>query len=87
MMTKRAVSRGYSLIEAIGAQITVTLNNQLITTYQQYAQGYPIAGYGYFIASQNGIFRSANGKVTPRLPPFAAVPYRVPLLSAPINAA
>ena len=38
--------------------------------YQQYTQNYPVLGYGYFVTSEGGVFRSANGKVMPGLPSF-----------------
>jgi choice-of-anchor A domain-containing protein len=49
-----------------------TRTGQTITIYQQYAQGYPVVGYGYFVATQGATFRAANGKVMPGLPVFPA---------------
>jgi choice-of-anchor A domain-containing protein len=45
---------------------------QLVTAYQQVSQGYSVSGYGYFVSSDNGIFRSAVGKVAPNLPSVPA---------------
>ena len=60
---------------ATGAPVaSATRRGQVVTQYQQYAQGYPVAGYGYFVASANGIFRSANGRVAPSLPALPVVP-------------
>ena len=49
-----------------------TRPGQTVTVYQQYAQGYPVVGYGYFVATQGALFRAASGKVFPNLPTFAA---------------
>jgi choice-of-anchor A domain-containing protein len=45
-----------------------TAATQTVQTYQQYAQGYPVAGFGYSVTSENGIFRNAVGRVMPNLP-------------------
>ena len=47
-----------------------TRTGQTVRVYQQYAQGYPVAGYGYFVATEGNLFRAANGKVMPGLPVF-----------------
>ncbi len=60
-----------NLVPTAIARPSSTLSGQTVTVYQQYAQGYPVAGYGYFVATQSGIFRAANGKVMPGLPVFA----------------
>jgi choice-of-anchor A domain-containing protein len=60
---------------AVGTPVnSSTRKGQVVAQYQQYAQGYPVAGYGYFVASANGIFRSANGRVAPNLPALPVVP-------------
>lgn len=56
-------------LQAVGApKVSSTLPAQRVTTYQQVHQGYPVVGFGYFVASEQGFFRNANGKVMPALP-------------------
>jgi choice-of-anchor A domain-containing protein len=43
---------------------------QPVTAYQQVSQGYSVSGYGYTVSSQNGLFRSAVGRLAPALPVF-----------------
>jgi hypothetical protein len=50
---------------------SATRPSRSVTRYQQYAQGYQVVGHGFLVDSENGIFRSANGKVAPNLPAFS----------------
>ena len=49
-------------------------STQLLVSYQQYYLGYPIAGFGYLVATENGMFRSADGRVTNSLPATLPTP-------------
>ena len=49
---------------------SLSRQNQFVTSYEQYTQGYPVRGYGYFVSTENGFLRSGNGKVAPNLPNF-----------------
>src|SRR5262249_36354348 len=53
---------------AANARPSSTRHGQDVTVYGQYWQGYPVAGFGYFVESENGVFRNANGKVVANLP-------------------
>lgn len=44
------------------------------TRYQQLHLGYPVRGFGYIVLSENGMFRSASGKVMPDLPEVLPTP-------------
>jgi choice-of-anchor A domain-containing protein len=62
-------------LAAIGVGSPSTTNpGQTVTMYQQYHQGYPVAGFGYFVTTENGIFRSAIGKLAPNLPTSLPTP-------------
>jgi hypothetical protein len=45
-----------------------TLPGHLLIFYQQVHLGYPVAGYGYLVDADRGLFRDATGKVMPDLP-------------------
>jgi choice-of-anchor A domain-containing protein len=51
-----------------------TLPGQMLTYYQQFHQGYPVAEYGYLVATAAGVFRSANGQLAPNLPSTLPAP-------------
>lgn len=67
------VSRS-ALVASGASRTSSTRAGQLLTSYQQYYQGYPIAGFGYLVATESGIFRSADGKVAPSLPSTLPTP-------------
>ena len=41
---------------------------RMLTSYQQFHLGYPIANFGYLVETEAGIFRTADGKLAPNLP-------------------
>ncbi|HJX64202.1 MAG TPA: choice-of-anchor A family protein [Polyangia bacterium] len=45
-----------------------------LTYYPQFHQGYPIAGFGYLVATEAGIFRNADGRLAPNLPSTLPAP-------------
>jgi choice-of-anchor A domain-containing protein len=45
-----------------------------LTYYQQFHQGYPIAGFGYLVATEAGVFRTAHGALAPNLPSTLPAP-------------
>jgi choice-of-anchor A domain-containing protein len=53
----------------VGAPVkSSTLATQTVQHYLQHAQGYPVLGCGYAVASENGMLRSANGRVVAGIP-------------------
>lgn len=62
------------LVQSGTPRLNPTRAGQLLTTYQQYQLGVPIAGFGYLVAMENGIFRSADGRVAPNLPTSLPTP-------------
>jgi choice-of-anchor A domain-containing protein len=51
-----------------------TFPGQMLTYYQQFHQGYPVAEYGYLVATEAGVFRSANGRLAGKLPSTLPTP-------------
>lgn len=41
---------------------------QIMTYYQQFHQGYPVADHGYQVYTEGGIFRDAHGRIAGNLP-------------------
>jgi choice-of-anchor A domain-containing protein len=44
------------------------LAGQMLTYYQQFHQGYPVADYGYLVSTEGGVFRKAHGGLAGSLP-------------------
>ena len=56
------------LVQSAPPRPSSTLPGHLLLSYQQVHLGYPVAGYGYLVDADRGLFRNATGKVMPDLP-------------------
>lgn len=70
-----AIGVSHSVLVPVGsARPDTTHAGQLLVSYQQYHLGYPVAGFGYLVATESGMFRSADGKVAKSLPSSLPTP-------------
>jgi hypothetical protein len=56
------------LVQTAPPRPSSTLPGHVLISYQQVHLGYPVAGYGYLVDADRGLFRSATGKIMPDLP-------------------
>jgi len=67
-----AIGIGHAELSSGTLRASFVNASQQFALYGQVSQGYPVLGYGYSVSSENGIFRSAFGKVAQSLPAMPA---------------
>jgi choice-of-anchor A domain-containing protein len=63
-----------ALVSTGAARQDPTRPSEMLVPYQQYHLGYPVAGFGYLVATENGVFRNAAGKSAANLPTTLPTP-------------